>query len=131
MKKILLLTLSILMVTAAFAKFAKAGNPIPSYNVPVSSKAYFQEANSVLVNYSPSDEKRDMNISNDTPGNRPIGSGMIQAYIYRLDQSIILGPFNVYLGETLTIPIDEYRWGVYIETKDDTFVSVWTSSTQL
>jgi len=53
MKKILLLTISILMVTAVFAK-VKASNPIPSYNVLVTNESTFQETISVLSSYAPS-----------------------------------------------------------------------------
>ena len=129
MKKIFLLTISILMVTAVFAK-AKGANPIPSYNVPVENKAYFQEDNSILGNYDPSKEKRDINVSNDGPGgnrNVPVESSAVTVYIYRLDQSIVLGPFIVPAGETLTIPIDVYQWGVSTQTNNPTTVSVWTN----
>ena len=129
MKKILLLTISILMVTAVFAR-VKAGNPIPSYNVPVMNKAYFQEDNASIMNNIPTDEKRDMNISNDTPGNKPggYGFGTLQVIIYRLDQSIVLGPFFIPLGQTLTVPIDGDRWGVAAQAQDPTLMSVWTST---
>jgi len=130
MKKIFLLTISILMVTAVFAK-AQGANPIPSYNVPVENKAYFQENNSILGNYDLSKEKRDINVSNDGSagnGNGPVGGGSsIAVYIYRLDQSVKLGPFIVPAGETLTIPIDVYQWGVYTQTNNPTNVSVWTN----
>ncbi len=128
MKKILLLTISILMVTAVFAKKGRAENPIPSYNVPVFSKSYFQEDNAKPSNYSPSDEKRDMNVSNDgsAGGNRP-GSSAIEVYVYRLDGAIVLGPFVIPAGETRAIQIDGYHWGVGVRADSPTFISVWTS----
>jgi hypothetical protein len=128
MKKILFLAISILMVTAVFAK-VKAGNPIPSYNVPVTGLAYFQENNLSTSINAPSDEKRDMNVSNDGSagnGNGPEGS-FISVYIYRLDQSVILGPFVIPNGKTLTVTIDEYRWGIYTQTNNQTYISVWTN----
>lgn len=128
--KILLLTISILMVSAAFVK---AGNPIPSYNVPISNTAYFQEDNSLPSNYSPTKERRDMNVSNDTPGYMPngTGSGAIEVIIFRLDQSIVLGPFTIPAGEILTVPIDGERWGVAAQTIEPTYMSVWTDQQQL
>jgi hypothetical protein len=127
MKKILLLTISILMCTAVFSK-VKATGPIPSFNVPVLDKGYFYEDNSTPTNYDPSKERRDMNISNDGAGtNRPVSTGMT-VYIYRLDQSVVLGPFIVSNGETLTVPIDGNHWGVIIQTSDPTNISVWTSN---
>jgi len=124
-RKILVLTFSLLMVTAVFAK-AKAGNPIPSYNVMVPNSAYFQEQAvcSTPGWYSP--EKRDMNISNDTPGNRPIGTGEMIVYVFRLDGAVTLGPFMVYSGETLSVKIDGNAWGVSTQTNQPSLVSVWT-----
>jgi hypothetical protein len=133
MKKIILLTISILMVSVAFAK---AGNPIPSYNVPISNKDYFVEDNSLPNAFAPCDEKRDMNISNDTPGSKQLGSGgfssnsgNIAVYIYRLDQTIILGPYVLAPGEKLTIRIDGNLWGVTTQTNPNelAYVSVWTT----
>ena len=128
MKKIFLLTISILMVTAVFAK-AQGANPIPSYNVPVENKAYFQENKLIPSNYDPSKERRDMNVSNGGPGgNKNVPeSSAVTVYIYRVDQSIVLGPFIVPAGETLTIQIDVYQWGVYTQTNNPTNVSVWTN----
>ena len=128
MKKIFLLTISILMVTAVFAK-AKAANPIPSYNVPVIDNAYFQENKLIPSNYDPSKERRDMNVSNDgSGGNKNVPeSSAVTVYIYRLDQSIVLGPFIVPAGETLTLQIDGNRWGVFAQTNKPTNISVWTN----
>jgi len=46
MKKILFLVISIMIITVVWAK---AENPIPSYNVPLKNQATFQEDNSGLV----------------------------------------------------------------------------------
>lgn len=125
MKKIFLLTISILMVTAVFAK-VKAANPIPSYNVTVTNNAYFQESASAAGKDDPNKERRDINVSNDGAGtNRPESSSALTVYIYRLDQSIVLGPFIVPAGEILTVPIDGYQWGVFTQTDNPTNISVW------
>ena len=126
MKKIFIFTISILMVTAVFAK-VKAANPIPSYNVTVIDKAFFQENTSTPSNYDPNKERRDMNVSNDGAGTNRPESSTLSVYIYRLDQSIVLGPFIVPAGEILTVPIDGYHWGVFIQTNSTTYVSVWTN----
>ena len=132
MKKIIFLAISIFMVSAVFAKpgnpIGKPENPIPSFNFLLKNKAYFQETNSVNNNIVLKPEKRDMNVSNDTPGNKPIGFGGsdgITVYVYRLDQSITLGPFIVHSGETLTVPIDGKPWGVYADTHHQSVISVW------
>jgi hypothetical protein len=130
MKKIIILTISILMVTAVFARRVKADNPIPSYNVPVTNTASFQESVTGPSNYVPTDEKRDMNVSNDAGGgNRPInGASNIVVYVYRLDRSVVRGPFTVAPGQTITVLIDGNRWGVYAEAGSPTFMSVWAST---
>lgn len=126
MKKILFFTILILIVSVVVVK---ASNPIPSYNVPVTDKAYFQEDNSNLSTSGPIDGKRQMNVSNDgSPAtNGPTGGSSIVVYIYRLDNSIVLGPFVISEKQTLTVPIDENLWGVYTEPDFPTLVSVWTN----
>ncbi len=130
MKKIILLTISILIVTITFAK---AGNPIPSYNAPISNRDYFVEAQSIPTGVDPSKEKRDMNVSNDTPGSKSFIQGgfssiqdNIAVYVYRLDNTIVLGPYMIAPGETVTVGIDGNLWGVYTQTSGLAFVSVWT-----
>jgi hypothetical protein len=125
MKKILFLTISILIVTVVFAK---AGNPIPSYNILVTDKAYFQEDNSSLNSNGPIDGKRQVHVSNEgSPAtNGPIIDGSsIVVYIYRLDNSIVLGPFVISETQTITVPIDGSSWGVYAEPNSPTLISVW------
>jgi hypothetical protein len=129
MKKILFLTISILMVSTAFSK-VKGANPIPSYNVSLTDKAYFQENTATTLNYDPSKEKRDLNVSNDGAGSKSNGTNELSSmtvYIYRLDQSIVLGPFIVPVGEVVTVPIDGNRWGVFTQTDQPTNASVWTN----
>jgi hypothetical protein len=135
MKKILLLTISILIVTAAFAR---RGNPIPSYNVPVSNNAYFQESISISLNGGVPDEKRDMNVSNDGSagnGNSPVtgenglpaAGDEIIVKIFSATENIILGPYVIPAGKTLNVQIDGSNWGVIVSTKSPTYVSVWTN----
>jgi hypothetical protein len=125
MKKIILLSISIMMMSAVLAK---GQNPIPSYNVPVSKTASFAEDTSTPGGNIQKDEKRDVNVTNGASGNRPIqGAPVLVVYIYRLDHSIVLGPFAVPYGETITVTIDDFRWGVYAETTAPTYMSVWTN----
>lgn len=126
LKKIILVAISIFIVSAVFAK---PGNPIPSYNYPLKNKAYFQETKTGINGFGLKPEKRDMNVSNDTPGTKQGGSSSdyIEVFIYRLDQSIFLGPFIIPDGETLTVPIDGQPWGVYADTHHQSVISVWIS----
>ena len=129
MKKIIILTISILMVSTVFARRVKADNPIPSFNVPVTNTASFQELNAGLSNYAPTDEKRDMNVENGAGGNRPVpGNGSITVYVYRVDHSVILGPYIVSPGQTISVTIDEHKWGVYALAESPAIMSVWTNS---
>jgi hypothetical protein len=124
MKKILLLTI---MLSLVIVTFAKAGNPIPSYNVSLNGKAIFQEVNpiSIKVNNYPSDEKRDMNVTDAGSANGPVGGSPMVVYFYRLDKTIVLGPYYLTAGQTMTIPIDNNPWGVSTISDSQTLVSVW------
>lgn len=128
MKKIILLSISIMMMTAVLAK---GQNPIPSYNVPISKTASFSE-NQSIGSGGYKDEKRDVDVSNGASGNnRPIqGSPVLTVYIYRLDHSVVQGPFTIPYGTTITVTIDDQRWGVYAEASAPTFMSVWTNDEQ-
>jgi uncharacterized protein YdeI (BOF family) len=124
MKKILLLTIMLFMVTVTFAK---QGNPIPSYNVSLSGKAIFQEDNSgsIALNNHPSYEKRDMNVTDGGNSNGPVGGSPVVVYFYRLDRTIVLGPYYLTAGQTMTVPIDNNPWGVSTISDSQTIVSVW------
>ncbi len=128
MKKIFLLAVSILMVTLTFGQTV---DPIPSYNVLVTGKANFTDNSTISttgtqpLNY----EKRDVNVSSDGGGsNTPSGGGSgspIVVYVYTLDRTVVLGPFFVPSGQTLTVPIDQNAWGVLVGDDSPTYVSVW------
>jgi len=126
LKKIIFLTISILLVLVVFAD---PTNPIPSFDYQLRNSAIFQEVNSGPSNPAPPNEKRDMNVSND--GSAGHGKGhVVEAvviYIYRLDGGKTHGPFFVAPGETVTIPIDGHKWGVYAQSHTKTLISVWTN----
>lgn len=125
--KVMFLVISVLLVTAVSAK---AGNPIPSYNFQLTKNANFQETNFGTGNSDLSKDRRDMNVSNDGPGSyKPggNGSGWITVMIYRLDYSVMMGPYFVRQGQTLTVPIDGHPWGVYAHASHKSTISVWTS----
>ena len=95
-------------------------NPIPSYNVPVYHYANFQEQ---------------LKGSSTCYNNRGKSGIVIRAngamssiaivYVYSLDMQDVLGPFTIYGGETLTVPIDSREWGVLVESDDHISVDVW------
>ena len=118
------------MVTVAFAR---TGNPIPSYRVPVSDKAYFAETNPISLTNDLNKEKRDMNVSNDGSagnGNAPASAGDIIVRIFSLKGNVVLGPFVLCPGQTLNVPIDGSGWGVSAVANSPTYMSVWTSDDQ-
>lgn len=122
MKKILLLTVSILMVSVTFGQF-----PIPSFNVPVTGKAYFVTANTININGTGQSliaEKRDVNVTNDGGGNGPTGGSLI-FFVTCATQPIVLGPYSVGAGQTVSVPIDQNQWNVSMFTSQTTMVDVW------
>jgi hypothetical protein len=124
MKKIILLVISMVMVTAVFAD---KNSYIPSFSVPVNNPSYFVDngtgSGSTITPY----EKRDINVTNDGAGggNRPIS--ILTVYIYQVNGPVVLGPFQIPTGGTQTVTIDGSPWGVYVETGFPTKVSVWTN----
>jgi hypothetical protein len=67
-------------------------------------------------------EKRSQNITiHGTAGSFAI------AWIYSLDGLDVLGPYTIYAGETLSVPIDDREWGVIIQTSFEIQVDVWVS----
>jgi hypothetical protein len=129
MKKILLLTVSILMVTVVFGRTT---NPIPSYNVFVTGQALFVDNGSgagTVGDQKLSAEKRDMNVENGAGGtNSPSDLSSIIVIIYRLDRSIVLGPYLVPAGQNLSVPIDDSPWAVSVVAGSGDYVSVWTDN---
>ncbi|MGA3014342.1 MAG: hypothetical protein ABSD71_09945 [Bacteroidales bacterium] len=122
MKKILLLTVSILMVSVTFGQYS-----IPSYNVPVTGTVVFVSPNTINANgTSPSliAEKRDVSVTNEGGGNGPTGGSLV-FYVICTTQPIVLGPYTVGPGQTVSVPIDANQWNVSMYTSQTTLVNVW------
>jgi len=134
-KKLFLVALLLLLfgLQKAFCQY-----PIPSYNVNVTSWANFQESqlsseltipNSNNSGYVVSPmAKRDMNVQVNCCGFSSGDSCQATVWVYSLDGQTILGPFTVYGGDVLSVPIDDRDWGVIISTEDDITVDVWIGS---
>jgi hypothetical protein len=95
--------------------------PIPSYNIQIYGAANFQE-NLKPFKISGAKEKRIQNVA--VSGST---GGKASVIIYSLDGRDVLGPYTVYVGETLSVEIDERDWGVLVESEDDIQVTVWIS----
>jgi len=128
MKKSLLITF-VLLIAGSLQLFP--AKPIPSFDVKMTVRANFQEKHIGQTGK----EKRQMNIETSTATpvwgtneNPPGGDAIV--YLYKLNGSKVLGPFEISNDDVLTVPIDNSEWGVVIEmTKPGPSVlaSVWTS----
>jgi hypothetical protein len=123
MKK--LFFISVLVCFAGINQLFSA-NPIPSYNVLVLGKASFQESTKPIIGNTVPDEKRQMNVQSSTASPTKGFAGFIlRARAYRLDGSMVLGPFYFQVGQTLQISIDDRAWGVEISSDQPSRESVW------
>jgi hypothetical protein len=69
-----------------------------------------------------------MNIKVQCVGGKNLGTCQATVCVYSLDGQTILGPYTVYGGEILSVPIDDREWGVYVESDDEITVDVWIST---
>ena len=127
MKKVIIIMVSILLVAAANVF---ASNPIPSYNTPVVGKANFTDG-VTMGTPNTQREKRDVNVQNGAGGGTQAPtSTVLTVFVYKLDMSVVLGPFTVAAGTTLTVGIDSDAWGVGAQSDSPTLMSVWESNNQ-
>jgi hypothetical protein len=136
MKKRLLLPVLLLLLFGVQKAFCQY--PIPSYNVTVISKATFQESQGSTgvssLNRNNKGQvgapmaKREMDVKVNCSGISPNGTCQATVWVYSLDGQTILGPFTVYGGDVLSVPIDERDWGVLVSTDDNITVDVWIGS---
>jgi hypothetical protein len=98
--------------------------PIPSYNISVDGYSNFANLHSNSENNSKG--RRDVNIHLKS-GPVTDTNCVATVWVYRLDQSAVLGPFTVNCGETLVVGIDDGEWGVLVESDYEVIVDVWFS----
>lgn len=98
--------------------------PIPSYNVTVNGYANFANLHSSTGDNTKG--KRQVNIHLKA-GPMSDTNCVATVWVYRLDQSAVLGPFTVNCGETLVVEIDDGEWGVLVESEEVVIVDVWFS----
>ena len=97
--------------------------PIPSYGISVTGFGNFlpQQVKSPVDNL---DKKREVHIHlRSASAEQPECSATV--WVYRVDYSIILGPYAMLCGETLDVEIDEEDWGVLVQTTYSVVVDVW------
>jgi len=97
--------------------------PIPSFNVLVNGEANFQETNCNPGN--PVKEKSTIHIRIH-PKTLETDSCYGTVWIYSLDGQIVLGPYSLNCGETLSVQIDSSReWGVFVISNIELVIDVW------
>ena len=96
--------------------------PIPSYNVNVNGTANFIPFGSNLSTLGNTKEKRSQNVAV-----RGSYGSYATVWVYSLDGLDVLGPYVVYAGETLSVPIDDRDWGVLVQTSYEIQVDVYVT----
>jgi hypothetical protein len=125
MKKLLLITV---FVCVAAISQAFAANPIPSYNVLVNGRAVFQESSKPIIGgTNTTKERRQMNVQTSVASpTAGFSQSIVVTSVYRLDGTIVLGPYYLVVGQRIAVGIDNQTWGVSVAT-DAARVSVWTT----
>jgi hypothetical protein len=95
---------------------------IPSYNVPVVGAADFREG-SATVRTEMTKQKRQVNVVVTADPGKSRSSATV--WVYSIDLTTILGPFNINFNEVLTVDIDQRDWGVLVESQEKVIVGVW------
>ena len=123
MKKYIL----IIICTCGIVLNIHAQYPIPSYNIPVFPRANFTEESitpAMFKKMAPMEKVRfGIQATQSQPDSIP---NITTVYVYRLDKSIILGPFYITGSNTLYVDIDSQQWGVLVSSLYPEDVSVWT-----
>ena len=126
MKKLLFLTLLFFVFQLSLVR---AEQPIPSYHARIYHMGNFLEHNNGFERtpliVKSTKEKRDIEIQATVATGNPKGVAII--YVYSSDMKDILGPFLVNSDETLSVPVDDREWGVFVISDNHIYVDVWTS----
>jgi hypothetical protein len=122
MKKILLITVFAVLLLAPFTSI-EAQIEIPAYNVELTGSTITFEENHPPLPFM-SAEERKLNV--DAIDNSPSTTASINIIVYKLDATIVYGPYTVYEGSVFDMDIDENEWGVdIISYSSGAIASVW------
>ena len=119
MKKIILLSV-VIYFTCLCGLHAQVINPIPSFAFPITThQTVFGE-----LKASNGKEKRDMDveISTASHGSTPISATV---WVVKKNGNTVRGPFTIYPGDLLSVPIDNGKWGVIVNCDWSVLVNVW------
>ena len=121
MKKLILSFTCLLgIIISSYAQY-----PIPSYNVPVYPAAAFvdQTITPAVTKDAPMQKRRVViQVSSSSPEST---SNRVTVYVFRIDKSIILGPYYLNGDSPLYVDIDDQEWGVLVQAEYKVDVSVW------
>ena len=125
MKKIFFITsllVSSLLSTRAYSQGVPV-YPIPSYNVSVNGYANFRE-DYYSQHPNLTEGKREMNVQIKS------GTQDCQAtvWVYSLDRTIILGPYDANCDNIVQVEIDDREWGVLVYSESTISVDVYIDS---
>jgi len=123
MKKLAVLTI-IIFFTGLTYSFAQTPvvNPIPSFNYQMDDPSALFHENKIIT--STNREKRDMDVVVNT---RSTWSFPVFAivFVFKINPMKIQGPYIVFPGVQLSVPIDNGKWGVLVQGTVPLDVSVW------
>jgi hypothetical protein len=98
--------------------------PIPSYDVTVNGLADFSSNANHLVPDSNSREKRQI-IIRIRRSSELIYDCSATVWVYSLDETSVLGPYQVNCDSLLQVDIDNREWGVLVQSVNEVIVDVW------
>ena len=114
----------VVLLCAFSSHRAEAQNPIPSWNVPVFFRANFlQTGNGIPYPAKVSRSKQTLHVAVHRTAAPLPNCGTV--WFYCLETLDVLGPFPLCEGESLSVEIDEYQWGVHVESESHLVVDVW------
>ena len=100
--------------------------PIPSFGVQISGKAVFQELSNAGGNTK---ERRQLNIKTSAT-THGMTTGDATVWVVEGLGEVVLGPYQVAFGETLSVSVDSGQWGAIVQTNKEVSVDVWFGNIQ-
>jgi hypothetical protein len=125
MKKILLI-LAIALITGGTSSFAqtlktKKLHPIPSYKFLMKGQEGFKDFGHGGGNIR---ERRQLNIKT-TATTHGILLGDVKVWVVKDSSNVVLGPYYILFGQTLSVPVDWETWGAVVKSNVDIKVDIW------
>jgi len=100
--------------------------PIPSFGVLISGNATFLQLNSSGGAHK---ERRQLNIKTTSTSHGMENGSIAKVWILNGSGEIVLGPFYLSDGETLSVSADN-KWGALVQSETEISVDVWYGNEQ-